>query len=71
MLLGAAQSLLEQMGASLKPFERRLHDSTREQAAALCGHAAFGALTEQGAAMALPEAVELARGAADAQTDLA
>jgi len=63
LLLGAARSLLEQMGASFKPFERRLHETTFERASALCD-GAFGELVDRGAALSLPDAVELGRAAA-------
>jgi predicted ATPase len=64
LLLGASRSLLEQMGASFKPFERRLHEGTVERASALCGAEELGAMIEQGAALSLAEAVEVAQAAA-------
>jgi non-specific serine/threonine protein kinase len=61
LLLGAAGSLLGRMGATLKPFERRLHESTLERASALCGDGALADLVERGGALSLAEAVELGR----------
>jgi predicted ATPase/DNA-binding SARP family transcriptional activator len=60
LLLGAAESLLGQMGATFKPFERRLHETTVERAAALCD-GSFGELVERGARLSLAEAVERGR----------
>jgi tetratricopeptide (TPR) repeat protein len=69
LLLGAAQSLLEQMGGDFKPFERRLHETTRDQASALCGADELATLAERGASLGLVEAVELAQTvAADVQS---
>jgi hypothetical protein len=48
------------MGATFKPFERRLHETTVERAAALCD-GSFGELVERGARLSLAEAVELGR----------
>jgi predicted ATPase/DNA-binding SARP family transcriptional activator len=61
LLLGAAQSLLEQMGGDFKPFERRLHETSRDRASALCGADEFATLAERGASLGLAEVVELAQ----------
>jgi len=61
LLLGAAVALLETMGAAFKPFERHLHDITAERAQRLCGDEGFEATRRLGAAMALDEALQLAR----------
>ena len=61
LLLGAAESLLSSMGAALKPFERRLHDSTVERVLSLCGSRAAADLIERGGALSLAETVELGR----------
>ena len=60
VLLGAAGALLEQMGADFKPFERKLHESTTARARALCGEAEYADALARGAAMPLPEALQLA-----------
>jgi tetratricopeptide (TPR) repeat protein len=64
LLLGAAQTLLEAMGAAFKPFERRLDETTREGASRLCGAAAFAEALAEGTAMTLAETVALAAQAA-------
>ncbi len=67
-LLGAAEALLEAIGASFKPFERHLHDDTAARAEALTGAAGFltdrmlGAASSLDAAIA--EALEVVRGVA-------
>jgi tetratricopeptide (TPR) repeat protein len=63
MLLGAAVAVLDAMGAALKPFERRLHDSTAERARQLCGDDAFEDARRRGASLAFDEAIELATAA--------
>jgi predicted ATPase/DNA-binding SARP family transcriptional activator len=60
MLLGAAVELLDAMGASFKPFERRLHDTTAGRARVLCGEDAFEDARRRGAGLALDEAIALA-----------
>jgi len=60
LLLGAAQSLLEQMGAAFKPFERHLHETTVTRASELCGPETFAALLARGAGMTLDEATTVA-----------
>ena len=62
LLLGAAGALLREMGADYKPFERQLHDATEERALALCGSESFAAATQQGAALTLDGALEVALG---------
>ncbi len=59
-LLGAVRTLLDQMGAAFKPFERTLHDETQERARALIGPDGYDAARARGAAMGLDEALELA-----------
>lgn len=58
-LLGAADGLLEQMGASLKPYERDLHQHTTEALRARLGPR-FDEITAR--ARSLPLAEVLARG---------
>jgi predicted ATPase/DNA-binding SARP family transcriptional activator len=60
LLLGAAGSLIEAMEADFKPFERKLHEATEEQARGLCGDR-FQDAVESGAALPLPEALSAAR----------
>ncbi len=48
------------MGADFKPFERKLHESTTARARALCGEAEYADALARGAAMPLPEALQLA-----------
>ena len=60
ILLGAAVAVLDAMGAALKPFERRLHDTIAVQARQLCGDGAFEDARRRGADMELDEAIRLA-----------
>ncbi len=60
MLLGAAVTLLEAMGAAFKPFERRLHDVTADRARRLSGEGAFEDARRRGAGLGLDEAIALA-----------
>ena len=60
LLLGAAGALLREMGADYKPFERQLHDATEGRALALCGAEPFAEATQQGAALTLDGALEVA-----------
>jgi predicted ATPase/DNA-binding SARP family transcriptional activator len=60
MLLGAAEALLEEMGAAFKPFERQLHGSTEARARALCGEVSFAEATRRGASMTLDQALDYA-----------
>ena len=59
-LLGAAGALLDRMGASLKPFERQLHEATEQQAEQLCGHAGYRVVRAEGEALPLAQAIVLA-----------
>jgi len=61
VLLGAARRVLDEMGATFKPFERRLHETTVERAALLCGEETLAAAVERGAALTLDEAIVHAR----------
>jgi predicted ATPase/DNA-binding SARP family transcriptional activator len=60
LLLGAAGALLDEMGADFKPFERQLHESTREKAASQCGEVAFVEASDRGTATKVGDAIELA-----------
>lgn len=60
VLLGAAGALLDQMGASFKPFERQLHDATESSARRLCGAARYTAAAATGATLELSEALDRA-----------
>jgi predicted ATPase/DNA-binding SARP family transcriptional activator len=60
VLLGAAGAVLDQMGASFKPFERQLHDATESTARRLCGAARYAAATATGATLELSEALDRA-----------
>lgn len=72
MLLAAAVSLLEGMGAAFKPFERHLHDTTADRARGMVGGEAFEEARRRGAAMSLDEAIEQAlAGDADPRTTAA
>jgi hypothetical protein len=63
MLLGAAVAVLDAMGAALKPFERRLHDTTAVRARELCGNGAFEDARRRGADLELDDAIQLATAA--------
>lgn len=58
VLLGAADGLLEAMGAAFKPFERRLHDDTLDRARAMTSGDAFGSDRDRGAALSLDDAID-------------
>ena len=60
LLLGAAGTLLDGMGADYKPFERQLHEATRSEARRLCGEQAFARASREGAGMTLAAAVAAA-----------
>jgi predicted ATPase/DNA-binding SARP family transcriptional activator len=47
-LLGAADTLLTEMGADFKPFERRLHEETVARALELCGPDLFATAMRRG-----------------------
>lgn len=60
LLLGAATTMLDAMGAALKPFERQLHEGTEATARSALGPAAFESARSRGAALGLAETRELA-----------
>jgi predicted ATPase/DNA-binding SARP family transcriptional activator len=60
MLLGAARSVLTQMGAEFKPFERHLDEVTEERSRMLLGAAAHEAALRRGSSLTLDEALDLA-----------
>ena len=60
VLSGAAISLLDQMGAQFKPFERGLHEETAMLATSLLGEEALTAAQERGTQLSLTQAVEYA-----------
>ena len=57
-LLGAAERLLEGMGAILKPYERRLHERTEEAIGSRLGEERLAALRASGRELALEEDLE-------------
>jgi tetratricopeptide (TPR) repeat protein len=57
-LLGASGTLLEQIGADFKPFERQLHDETSSAAARLCGAPRYVAAVTAGAAFPLAQVLD-------------
>jgi predicted ATPase len=59
-LLGAAGTLLDQIGADFKPFERQLHTETSSAAARLCGSARYAAAAATGAALPLAQMLDQA-----------
>ena len=59
-LLGAARTVLTQMGADFKPFERHLDETTEERSRALLGTADHEAALRHGSSMTLDEALDLA-----------
>lgn len=65
-LVGAADTLLRQIGADFKPFERRLHESTVAEVRGRFDPAAFHEAMAQGASMSLAEALDLAMSASEA-----
>ena len=58
MLLGAADTLLTEMGADFKPFERRLHEETVARVIALCGDELFRVARARGAGMELEHVLD-------------
>ena len=60
ILLGAARTVLTQMGADFKPFERHLDETTEERSRALLGTADHEAALRRGSSMTLDEALDLA-----------
>jgi predicted ATPase/DNA-binding SARP family transcriptional activator len=60
ILLGAARSVLTQMGADFKPFERHLDEATERQSRSLLGDAGYEAALRRGSSLSLEAALELA-----------
>ena len=60
ILLGAARTVLTQMGADFKPFERHLDEATEERSRALLGTSGYEAALRHGSSMTLDEALDLA-----------
>ena len=60
ILLGAARTVLTQMGADFKPFERHLDEATEERSRALLGTVGYETALERGKSMTLDEALDLA-----------
>jgi predicted ATPase/DNA-binding SARP family transcriptional activator len=60
LLLGAATTILDAMGAARKPFERQLHEGTEAKARSLCGADAFESAFGRGAQRDAADARELA-----------
>jgi tetratricopeptide (TPR) repeat protein len=60
ILLGAARTVLAQMGADFKPFERHLDEVTDERSRALLGTPGHEAALRRGSSMTLDEALDLA-----------
>ncbi|MEO6713523.1 MAG: BTAD domain-containing putative transcriptional regulator [Mycobacteriales bacterium] len=61
-LLGAAEVVLREIDAVLKPYERAVHTSTTAALSGALGTAALAAARARGGALALSDAVALARG---------
>jgi hypothetical protein len=61
VLLGAARGVLAHMSAEFKPFERELDRRTEERSRALSGDEQHDAGVARGLAMALDDALELAK----------
>jgi hypothetical protein len=62
ILLGAARSVLTQMGADFKPFERHLDEATERQSRSLLADAGYEAALRRGSSLSLEAALELATG---------
>ena len=62
LLLGAAEHVLREMDAVLKPYERSLHAATTAALTEALGAGAFAAARARGAGLPLTEAVALAGG---------
>ena len=60
ILLGAARTVLRQMGADFKPFERHLDEATEERSRALLGTSGYEAALRHGSSMTLDDAHDLA-----------
>ena len=52
-------TILDEMGAALKPFERQLHDGTEAAVRSVLGADVFESARARGAALPLAEAREL------------
>ena len=61
VVLGFADALLERIGATIKPFERQLHDATVERLSSAFGRHELDELLATGARMSSTDAVALAR----------
>ena len=57
-LLGAADTLLTEMGADFKPFERRLHEETVARALELCGADLFATAMRRGTQAELDDVLD-------------
>jgi hypothetical protein len=64
-LLGAAEHLLNETGASLSPLERKIHEPTQEAVRRELREERLAAAWAEGRAMSLDEAVEYALGVLD------
>jgi predicted ATPase/class 3 adenylate cyclase len=62
LLLGAAEALLGNMGAALKPFERQLHEETVASVRESLGEAGLADAVSRGAGLSTDDSVELALG---------
>jgi predicted ATPase/class 3 adenylate cyclase len=60
LLLGAAKTLLGDMGAALKPFERQLHEETSATLLERLGHTGLADSLSRGAGLTTDDAVDLA-----------
>jgi predicted ATPase/DNA-binding SARP family transcriptional activator len=60
ILLGAARTVLTQMGAEFKPFERHLDEATEERSRALLGTSGHEAALRYGSSLTFDEALDLA-----------
>jgi tetratricopeptide (TPR) repeat protein len=60
ILLGAARTVLTQMGADFKPFERHLDEVTEERSRALLGTSGHEAALKRGSSMTLDDALDVA-----------
>lgn len=60
ILLGAARTVLTQMGAEFKPFERHLDEATEERSRALLGPSGHEAALRYGSSLTFDEALDLA-----------
>ena len=63
-LLGAAETVLEHVGARFQPLDQRSHDAAVERAASALGEDAFGRSRAEGHALGLDAVGEVLAGAA-------